>query len=86
MLTDLDLPGMDGARLAATLTSQQPELHVIVMSGYPDDGTLDAALGSRPTFLRKPFSSAVLLTQVRRALPHSDGSGDERDGGAARSS
>ena len=77
LLTDLDLPGIDGARLAAMLTQQQPHLEVIVMSGYPDDGTLDAALGGRPAFLRKPFSSAVLLAQIEHALAVPDGSSDQ---------
>jgi PAS domain S-box-containing protein len=68
LLSDVDLPGMNGARLAAGLLASQPGLRVILMSGYPDDGTIDGELDTRPMFLNKPFTSAVLLESVRKAF------------------
>jgi CheY-like chemotaxis protein len=83
LLTDLDLPKMDGARLAAALTAEQSQLQVIVMSGYPDDGTIDAALGRRPAFLRKPFTSDVLLAAIEEALGTTDDLGRRQASGSA---
>ena len=68
LLSDVDLPAMNGARLARTLRERHPELRILLMSGYPDDGTIDGELSERPMFLRKPFGSALLVDQVRAAL------------------
>jgi PAS domain S-box-containing protein len=68
LLSDVDLPAMNGARLARTLRERHPGLRIVLMSGYPDDGTIDGELSERPMFLRKPFGSALLIDQVRAAL------------------
>jgi CheY-like chemotaxis protein len=68
LLSDVDLPGMNGARLARTLRERQPDLRMVLMSGYPDDGTIDGELTERPMFLRKPFGSAFLLAQISSVL------------------
>jgi CheY-like chemotaxis protein len=73
LLSDIDLPGMSGAELAAHLRQHQPALRVILMSGYPDDGAIErAGLRERPILLRKPFPTPVLLEQVKAALAHAD--------------
>ena len=71
LISDVDLPAMNGARLARTLRERYPALRIVLMSGYPDDGTIDGELPERPMFLRKPFGSAFLLDQVRMALAKS---------------
>jgi CheY-like chemotaxis protein len=66
LLTDLVMPGMGGKELARRLTTRDPKLRVLYMSGYVDEpGQLnddDAPL------LHKPFAREELLDRVRRTL------------------
>jgi two-component system, cell cycle sensor histidine kinase and response regulator CckA len=69
LVTDVILPGMDGAELARRATELQPQLGVLFVSGYTDDevvrrGLLDAG---RP-FLQKPFTPEALVSQIAELL------------------
>ena len=69
LLTDVVMPGMSGKEVASALTAQDPSLRVLFMSGYAEDmiahrGVLETGIN----FLGKPFTTAELLDQVRRAL------------------
>jgi two-component system cell cycle sensor histidine kinase/response regulator CckA len=67
LVTDLTMPGIDGRELAAQVRSLQPEVGVVVMSGYiPDTGWLDGVPGS--VFLPKPFTPIDLLRSTSKAL------------------
>ena len=65
LLTDVVMPGMNGLKLAETLVSLDPDLRVIVMSGYPgEDGSEDPA---KP-FLQKPFTTDKLAKAMREVM------------------
>jgi nitrogen-specific signal transduction histidine kinase/CheY-like chemotaxis protein len=69
LLTDLVMPQMSGRELAEELTTLQPKLKVLYMSGYTDDaivrhGLLDASL----SFIQKPFDVATAARKVREVL------------------
>ena len=69
LITDIVMPGMDGASLAAALQSVNPDLPVLLMSGNCDSKQIDNAFA----FLPKPFSLKQLATAVKDALaaaPH----------------
>jgi CheY-like chemotaxis protein len=69
LLTDIDLPGMNGAQLAASLRERTPELSVLMMSGFPEDGVLEQARpNDRRILLRKPFTTAQLISRIRETL------------------
>src|SRR6266542_1110041 len=69
VLTDLIMPGMNGAELATRLTAMRPELAVILMSGYADHDVLDSSLPySTRAFIEKPFTAAKLLDSIRTEL------------------
>jgi PAS domain S-box-containing protein len=69
LLTDIDLPGMNGAQLSAALHERHPGLAVVLMSGYPEDGALEQARpDERRVLLRKPFSTQQLVARLREAL------------------
>jgi CheY-like chemotaxis protein len=55
LLTDMRMPGMTGAELAAQL----PGRRVLYMSGYTGEDVADAA-----NFLAKPFTPSELLERV----------------------
>ena len=69
LLTDVVMPGINGAVLAERLTARMPELAVLFMSGYTDDAVVRAGValdGGR--LLQKPFTPDQLLERVRAAL------------------
>jgi two-component system cell cycle sensor histidine kinase/response regulator CckA len=69
LVTDVILPGMDGAELARRATELHPQLAVLFVSGYTDEeivrrGLLDAG---RP-FLQKPFTPEALVSRITEVL------------------
>jgi two-component system cell cycle sensor histidine kinase/response regulator CckA len=69
LVTDLVTAPMTGCDLAALLTTAQPELPVLFVSGYAGEKLLrrNKAI-PKMFFLRKPFTSDELLGKVRDAL------------------
>lgn len=67
LVTDLTMPGIDGRELAAQVRALQPDVGVVVMSGYiPDTGWLEDVPGT--VFLPKPFTPLDLLTAACKAM------------------
>ena len=69
MLTDVVMPGMNGVELSKRLAPMQPEMKVLIMSGYTADaiahqGMLDPGIA----FLQKPFAMDTLAHKVREVL------------------
>jgi two-component system cell cycle sensor histidine kinase/response regulator CckA len=75
LVTDLTMPGIDGRDLAIHVRSLQPNVGVVVMSGYvPDTGWLDGIPGT--LFLPKPFNPTDLIRAIHKARARSPGSKD----------
>ncbi len=69
LLTDVVMPGMNGAELAQRLQNLQPGLTAIFMSGYADRDVLHNVLhDDRTNYIQKPFTINVLLSRVAAAL------------------
>lgn len=68
VLTDIDMPELDGYGLAEAVRSIRPSLPIVAMSALPVEDTAPARCFA--AWLAKPFSGAVLLDTVRRALGH----------------
>ncbi len=62
LLTDLDLPDLDGALVARAVASAAPGTRVVIMSG---GAATISPLPSDATFLPKPFSHAALAVAVK---------------------
>ncbi|HKP60781.1 MAG TPA: PAS domain-containing protein [Polyangiales bacterium] len=64
VLTDLQMPGLDGLALADEIERRQPDLPVVLMTGFASA----AAAESPRKLLQKPFAEADLIAFVRSAL------------------
>lgn len=71
LITDVMLPKLNGADLARQLRSNQPDLLVLYISGYPDDVLSGSAVLEPGTaLLRKPFAFRTLAAKIRGMLDH----------------
>ena len=69
LITDMVMPGMGGIQLAAELRTLQPEINIILTSGYSDrEGSMLEQLDARTTFLPKPYTPDSLIKAVNAAL------------------
>jgi two-component system, cell cycle sensor histidine kinase and response regulator CckA len=69
LVTDLVMPGLGGAALAARLVAARPALRVVFITGYAPEAVErqgDLAVGSG--LLEKPFTADQLARKVREAL------------------
>ncbi len=72
LLTDMIMPGMGGAELAAELRKLQPNIKVIVTSGYSDrQGQGFDCSDAQTAFLPKPYTPDSLTKAVHAALAQS---------------
>jgi two-component system cell cycle sensor histidine kinase/response regulator CckA len=66
VLTDIRMPIMNGWQLTEALTSRQPPVPVVLMSGFGSGA--EAAFYPAVNFIAKPFRADALLDLVRRVL------------------
>ncbi len=69
LVTDVILPGMNGAALATQLLRLIPGVRVLYVSGYADDAIAShGVLEPDVDFLAKPYTQTDLATRVREIL------------------
>ena len=74
VLTDIEMPEMNGAELADRLATLCPGVRILFISGYTEDRvTREKLIQPGAPFLEKPFTPAVLLDRVREVLGVSAG-------------
>lgn len=64
LVTDVVMPDIRGTELADRLLKERPDIHIIYISGYPDEDIT----GSAVAFLQKPFGMQELGTKIRHIL------------------
>jgi PAS domain S-box-containing protein len=67
LVTDLRMPEMGGRELVAKIRAESPELPVVYVSGYSDQG-VTTSLGAHEAFVGKPFTSEALLSALGMVL------------------
>jgi two-component system response regulator FixJ len=69
LITDIQMPGMSGLELQATLAEEDCRIPIIFITAYGDASTRTQAMRAGAVeFLGKPFDDEVLLESVRAAL------------------
>jgi len=69
VLADFSLPGMSGAELAAKMLELNPQVRVLLASGYAVDVSgIAAGHCARIGFLKKPFTPEMLATSVKETF------------------
>jgi CheY-like chemotaxis protein len=68
LLTDVVMPEMSGPTLAQRFVESRPDLPVLFVSGYTDEGLPLSAGFPSVRFLSKPFQASVLTRTVREIL------------------
>lgn len=77
LVTDIEMPGMDGFQLADQMTARRAGLPVILMTGGKLTRRKDRTAASNDyCLLKKPFQSQRLLNCIDDALAHRPLSGD----------
>ena len=67
-LVDLNMPVMDGARLAKVLHNIKPGLRVILVTGSQEMMVEQTKLGQFAAVVAKPFTAETLLVAMDKAL------------------
>ena len=69
VITDLKMPGMDGLELLRSIRILQPEVPVIVITGYSTiDSAVEAMKNGATDYVAKPFTPEAIREKVERAL------------------
>ena len=69
LISDIDMPGMDGFELLRLVHAARPELPAILITGYPETlQRLPLLGGANPRVFTKPFDGQEMLRAVSDAL------------------
>ncbi|HHL39475.1 MAG TPA: response regulator [Deltaproteobacteria bacterium] len=83
VLTDINMPGINGMEFLRMVKEEKPGLPVIFITGYPSiDLAVEAMKKGAADFLAKPFKAEQLEITVRKAVDAARDSGDGADAAA----
>jgi CheY-like chemotaxis protein len=68
LVSDVVMPKLSGLELARRLRERNPQLRVLLISGFPDRVEDDASPSFADGFLQKPFAPRAILEKVREVL------------------
>jgi two-component system, cell cycle sensor histidine kinase and response regulator CckA len=69
LVTDINMPLMNGRELARLAASLHPSMRVLFTSGHPDEAQISSAgMADKTNFLQKPFTTDSLLRRIRQSL------------------
>lgn len=69
IITDLKMPEMDGLEFMKQVRTKDPEVNIVVITGYPSQESIKESLSMRIVdYLPKPFSPALLVEVTTKAV------------------
>jgi DNA-binding NtrC family response regulator len=69
IITDLKMPGMNGIEVLKAVKALQPDIPVIIITGYASiDTAVEAMKSGAADYISKPFAPDLLLEKVQNAL------------------
>ncbi len=68
LVSDIEMPRMNGRDLAAHITKLRPDIRVLLMSGHHETNTDDRIDSQRPGIVHKPFTPIELDRELRLLL------------------
>lgn len=68
VVTDMRMPGMDGAELLTEVNARYPGTVRVILSGYSQEESVMRTVGPAHQYLAKPCPPQALVAVVRRAL------------------
>ncbi|MGH9544524.1 MAG: ATP-binding protein [Terriglobales bacterium] len=68
LVTDVIMPGMNGAALAKQVRSLRPEMKILYMTGYSGEFVRSDMLVPGVSFIQKPFTPADLRRKIHKML------------------
>jgi PAS domain S-box-containing protein len=68
VVLDMSLPDMSGADVYEQIAARWPDMAVIFSTGHADESRLPQKSSKHVAFLRKPYSSDVLLSKLREVI------------------
>lgn len=73
VITDLNMPNVDGFDLMSALGDFSPTPHVIVVTGLPPEDRMQASFGDPLAIMTKPIDPHELLQVIDEALSPGNG-------------
>ncbi|MBU1743919.1 MAG: sigma-54 dependent transcriptional regulator [Proteobacteria bacterium] len=71
VITDLKMPGMDGIEVLKAIKILQPEVPVIIITGYSNvSSAVDAMKNGAFDYIAKPFSPELIIDKIQKAIDH----------------
>lgn len=68
VVSDMRMPGMDGAALLARIRQDYPETIRVILSGYADNESILRTIGPAHVYLAKPCDGEALRSAIRHPL------------------
>jgi DNA-binding NtrC family response regulator len=69
IITDLKMPGMNGIEVLKSVRTLQPDIPVILITGYASiDTAVEAMKNGASDYITKPFGPDIILEKVQNAL------------------
>ncbi len=71
VITDLKMPRMTGLSLLKAIKTNDPDIEVVMITGYPEVETaVEAMKNGALDYITKPFEEEALLERVEKAVAH----------------
>lgn len=84
VMADIVMPEMSGQEMLARMLDLNPDICILICSGYPfDTSTLPATAHQQVGFLQKPFTPKMLAEEIERLLKARDERGTGQKGESA---